>query len=270
MTILWIAAYLALGAFAGVFAGMLGIGGGLVLVPALALMFAAQAQFPAGEVLHVALGTSMASIIFTAIASIRTHHRHGAIRWDIVKTITPGILVGTGFGTLVAASVPTRPLALFFTFFVCVVAVQMAMNLKPKATRELPGPVGIAGVGLGIGVLSSLVAIGGGSLTVPFLTWCNVRIQHAIGTSAAIGLPIAIGGTVGYVFNGWGKSVLPAGSLGYVYLPALAILVAATMVTAPIGARLAHRLPVATLKRIFAGLLILLAVKMLWNLFSVP
>ena len=270
MTILWIAAYLALGAFAGVFAGMLGIGGGLVLVPALALMFAAQAQFPTGEILHVALGTSMASIIFTAIASIRTHHRHGAIRWDVVKTITPGILVGTGLGTLVAASVPTRPLAVFFTFFVCLVAVQMAMNLKPKATRELPGSVGIAGVGLGIGVLSSLVAIGGGSLTVPFLTWCNVRIQHAIGTSAAVGLPIAIGGTAGYVFNGWGKAGLPAGSLGYVYLPALAILVAATMVTAPVGARLAHRLPVATLKRIFAGLLILLAAKMLWNLFSAP
>jgi uncharacterized protein len=270
MTILWIAAYLALGAFAGVFAGMLGIGGGLVLVPALALMFAAQAQFPAGEILHVALGTSMASIIFTAIASIRTHHRHGAIRWDVVKTITPGILVGTGLGTLVAASVPTWPLAVFFTFFVCLVAVQMAMNLKPKATRELPGSVGIAGVGLGIGVLSSLVAIGGGSLTVPFLTWCNVRIQHAIGTSAAIGLPIAIGGTAGYVFNGWAKAGLPAGSLGYVYLPALAILVAATMVTAPVGARLAHRLPVATLKRIFAGLLILLAAKMLWNLFSAP
>ena len=270
MTILWIAAYLALGAFAGVFAGMLGIGGGLVLDPAMALMFAAQAQFPAGEILHVALGTSMASIIFTAIASIRTHHRHGAIRWDVVKTITPGILVGTGLGTLVAASVPTRPLAVFFTFFVCLVAVQMAMNLKPKATRELPGSVGIAGVGLGIGILSSLVAIGGGSLTVPFLTWCNVRIQHAIGTSAAVGLPIAIGGTAGYVFNGWGKAGLPAGSLGYVYLPALAILVAATMVTAPVGARLAHRLPVATLKRIFAGLLILLAAKMLWNLFSAP
>jgi uncharacterized membrane protein YfcA len=249
---------------------MLGIGGGLVLVPALTLMFAAQTQFPAGEILHLALGTSMASIIFTAIASIRTHHRHGAIRWDLVKTITPGILLGTGLGTLVAANVPTRPLAVFFTFFVCIVAVQMALNLKPKSTRELPGPLGVAGVGLGIGVLSSLVAIGGGSLTVPFLTWCNVRIQQAIGTSAAVGLPIAIGGTLGYVFNGWGKAGLPAGSLGYVYLPALAILVAATMVTAPFGARLAHRLPVATLKRIFAGLLILLAAKMLWNLFSVP
>ena len=270
MAIMWIAAYLALGAFAGVFAGMLGIGGGLVLVPALTLMFAAQAQFPVGETLHVALGTSMASIIFTAIASIRTHHRHGAILWDLVKTITPGILLGTGLGTLVAANVPTRPLAVFFTFFVCIVAVQMALNLKPKSTRELPKPVGVAGVGLGIGILSSLVAIGGGSLTVPFLTWCNVRIQQAIGTSAAVGLPIAIGGTLGYVFNGWGKAGLPAGSLGYVYLPALAILVAATVVTAPFGARLAHRLPVATLKRIFAGLLILLAAKMLWNLFSVP
>ncbi len=167
MAILWIAAYLALGAFAGVFAGMLGIGGGLVLVPALTLMFAAQAQFPAGETLHLALGTSMASIIFTAIASIRTHHRHGAILWDLVKTITPGILLGTGLGTLVAANVPTRPLAVFFTLFVCIVAVQMALNLKPKSTRELPGPLGVAGAGLGIGILSSLGAIGGGSLTVP-------------------------------------------------------------------------------------------------------
>jgi len=270
MTIFWIAAYLALGAFGGFFAGMLGIGGGLVLVPVLTLMFAAQAPFPAGETLHMALGTSMASIIFTAIASIRTHHSHGAILWHVVKIITPGILVGTGLGTLVAASVPSRPLAVFFTFFVCLVAVQMAMNLKPKSTRELPGRVGVAGVGLGIGILSSLVAIGGGSLTVPFLTWCNVRIQHAIGTSAAVGLPIAIGGTLGYIFNGWGKAGLPEGSLGYVYLPALAILVVATMVTAPFGARMAHRLPVSTLKRIFAGLLILLAAKMLWNLFSAP
>ena len=268
MTVLWIAEYLALGAFAGFFAGMLGIGGGLVLVPALTLMFAAQGQFPTGETLHMALGTSMASIIFTAIASIRTHHNHRAILWDVVKTITPGILLGTGLGTLFASSVPARPLAVFFTFFVCFVALQMALNLKPKPTRELPGSLGIAGVGMGIGVLSSLVAIGGGSLTVPFLTWCNVRVQSAIGTSAAVGLPIALGGTLGYVFNGWGQTGLPAGSLGYVYLPVLAILVMATIVTAPFGARLAHRLPVATLKRLFAGILIVLAAKMLWSLFS--
>jgi uncharacterized membrane protein YfcA len=270
MTIMWIAQYLALGAFAGFFAGMLGIGGGLVLVPALTLMFAAQGQIQTSETLHMALGPSMASIIFTAIASIRTHHSHGAIRWDVVKTITPGILLGTALGTLFAASVPARPLAVFFTFFVSVVALQMALNLKPKPTRELPGPLGVAGVGLGIGVLSSLVAIGGGSLTVPFLTWCNVRVQHAIGTSAAVGLPIALGGTLGYVFNGWGQPGLPAASLGYVYLPVLAILVLATVVFARFGARLAHRLPVATLKRLFAGILILLAAKLLWTLFSAP
>ena len=105
---------------------------------------------------------------------------------------------------------------------------------------------------------------------VPPLAWCNIRVQHAIGTSAAIGLPIAVGGTLGYMFNGWGQADLPAGSLGYVYLPALAILVVASMATAPFGARLAHRLPVATLKRIFAGILILLALKMLWSLFSAP
>lgn len=269
MTItLWTFAYLGLGAFAGFFAGMLGIGGGLVMVPALTLIFAAQGSFPADEILHMALGTSMATIIFTAISSLRTHHQHGAVLWPVFKQITPGILLGTAGGTLLASNVPIRPLAIFFTFFVCLVALQMASNLKPKPSRELPGPLGIGTTGLGIGALSSLVAIGGGALTVPFLTWCNVRVQHAIGTSAAIGLPIAIGGTLGYIYNGWQIANLPSGSLGFVYLPALAILVIASMLTAPYGARLAHRLPVATLKRIFAGLLILLAAKMLWNLFA--
>jgi uncharacterized membrane protein YfcA len=266
----WFAAYLGLGAFAGFFAGMLGIGGGLVLVPALAMLFAAQAQFAASDVLHLALGTSMASIIFTALSSLRTHHRHGAVLWPVVATITPGILVGTALGTVLASNVPTRPLAVFFACFVCVVALQMALNLKPKPSRELPGKSGIGAVGIGIGILSALVAIGGGAMTVPFLTWCNVKVQNAIGTSAAVGLPIALGGSAGYIFNGWNETGLPPGSIGYVYLPALAVLVLATMVTAPVGARLAHRLPVATLKRIFAGLLILLAAKMVWGLFSAP
>lgn len=264
----WIIAYLGLGAFTGFFAGMLGIGGGLVMVPTLTMMFAAQAQFPQEEILHMALATSMASIIFTAISSLRTHHQHGAVLWPVFKLITPGILLGTAGGTLIAANIPTRPLAIFFTAFVCLIAAQMASNFKPKATRQLPAAFGIAAAGTGIGILSSLVAIGGGALTVPFLTWCNVRVQQAIGTSAAVGLPIAVGGTLGYIYNGWGIAALPSGSLGFVYLPALGILVIASMLTAPYGARMAHRLPVATLKRIFAGLLILLAGKMLWNLFS--
>lgn len=266
ITLDWVLAYLALGAVAGVFAGMLGIGGGVTLVPSLALMFAAQAAFPPDEVLHMALGTSMASIIFTSIASLRTHHRHGAVRWAVFRHITPGILIGTTVGTFIAGLVPVRPLAIFFAVFVCFVAVQMALNLKPKPTRELPGAGGVASVGVGIGILSSLVAIGGGSLTVPYLTWCNVKVHHAIGTSAAVGLPIAIGGTLGYIYNGWGNPALPGGSAGFVFLPALLPLVIGSMSSAPFGARLAHRLPVATLKRLFAGLLIVLAGKMLWNL----
>ena len=264
----WWLTYLALGLFAGFFAGMLGIGGGLVMVPALTLMFAAQAAFPAAEVLHLALGTSMAAIVFTALASLRAHHRHGAVLWPVVGQITPGILLGTLLGTLFAARVPARPLALFFTAFVCLVALQMILDLKPKPSRELPGAGGVFAVGTGIGAISALVAIGGGSLTVPFLTWCNVRVQHAIGTSAAVGFPLALGGSLGYLYNGWGHTDLPPSSLGYIYLPALVWLVPSSMLIAPLGARLAHRLPVATLKRLFAGVLIALAAKMLWSLFA--
>lgn len=264
----WIPAYLALGAFAGFFAGMLGIGGGLVMVPILTMIFTAQGGVPPNEVLHMALGTSIAAIIFTAIASLRTHHQHGAVLWKVVATITPGILLGTGAGTLLASSVPTRILGFIFAGFVCVIAAQMAFNLKPKPSRTLPGSAGIILAGFGIGTVSALVAIGGGSMTVPFLTWCNVRVQNAIGTSAAVGLPIALGGTAGYIFNGWGHGGLPPGSLGFVFLPALAGLVLASMLTAPFGARTAHRLPVMTLKRIFSGILVVLAGKMLWGLLA--
>jgi uncharacterized membrane protein YfcA len=265
---LWIVAYLALGAFTGFSAGLLGIGGGLVMVPALTVMFAAQELMPVSETLHMALGTSMATIIFTAISSARTHHQHKAVLWPVFRSFTPGILAGTAVGTLFAASIPSRPLAIFFAFFVALIALQMALNFKPKPSRQLPGNLGLLLTGLGIGALSSLVAIGGGALTVPFLSWCNVRVQNAIGTSAAVGLPIAFGGTLGYIFNGWQVEGLPQFSLGFVYLPALAILVTTSMLTAPIGARMAHSLPVATLKKAFAGILILLAAKMLWSLFG--
>lgn len=262
---IWSLAYLALGLFTGVFAGMLGIGGGLVMVPMLTMIFGAQAGFPADEVLHLALGTSMATILFTALASLRTHHQHGAVLWTVVAQITPGILFGTALGTVFASRVPAKPLALFFTLFVCVIAVQMFLNLKPKPSRELPGSSGVFAVGTGIGAVSALVAIGGGSLTVPFLTWCNVRVQNAIGTSAAVGFPIAVGGSLGYIYNGWQHAGLPEWTLGYIYLPALLCLVPASMLMAPVGARLAHRLPVATLKRLFAAILIALAVKMSWR-----
>lgn len=263
---IWLLSYLALGVFAGFFAGLLGIGGGLVMVPVLAMLFAAQGLAD-GQALHLALGTSMAGILFTSYASLRAHHRHGAVMWRVVRQITPGILGGTALGTLLASHVPARPLAMFFVAFVCVVALQMLLNLKPKPSRNLPGTAAVVAVGVGIGAVSSLVAVGGGSMTVPFLSWCNVRVQHAIGTSAAVGFPIAVGGTLGYIFNGWGTPELPAWSLGYVYLPALLALVPPSMLVAPLGARTAHALPVPVLKRIFACLLIALAAKLLHSLF---
>ncbi len=264
---IWWLAYIGLGVFTGFFAGLLGIGGGLVMVPTLTMLFVVQSNFPSDEVLHMALGTSMATILFTSLSSLRTHHQHGAVLWKIVLQITPGILLGTVLGTLLASRVPAKPLAVFFTVFVCFMAAQMFLEVKPKPSRELPGAGGVFAVGTGIGSISALVAIGGGAFTVPFLNWCNVQMQKAIGTSAAVGFPIAVGGSLGYIYNGWGHPNLPSGSLGFVYLPALLWMVPPSMLMAPVGARLAHQMPVRTLKRIFACLLVALASRMLWKLF---
>ncbi|MCL2523600.1 MAG: sulfite exporter TauE/SafE family protein [Betaproteobacteria bacterium] len=267
--IAWLPAYLALGAFTGFFAGLLGIGGGVVMVPLLVMLFTAQGLSP-GEVMHLALGSSMATILFTAISSVRAHHAHGAVIWRIVGHITPGILLGTLIGTRIASLVPTRTLATIFTVFICYVSVQMLRNSKPKPHREMPGALGTSAVGMGIGALSCLVAIGGGVLSVPFMTWCNVEVRRAMGTSAAIGFPIALGGALGYVWNGWGVPGLPPGSLGFVYLPAVLAMVVGSVFTAPLGARQTHRMPIATLKKVFATILLALAAKMLWSLFSAP
>jgi uncharacterized protein len=263
----WFLGYLVLGVVAGFFAGLLGVGGGAIMVPVLALMFAAQG-FPEGHLMHLALGTSMATIVFTSISSLRAHHGHGAVIWPIVKSIAPGIVVGTLLGAQVAGRVPTKPLAIFFAIFIGYVAVQMILNIKPKPSRQLPGPAGMFGVGAFIGGISALVAIGGGSLSVPFMTWCNVKVHQAIGTSAAIGFPIAVAGTIGYMISGYGANDLPAGSFGFIYLPALAATVIASMPVAPFGARVAHSLPVATIKKVFAGMLIVLVIKMLHGLFG--
>lgn len=257
--------YTFMGVLSGFLAGLLGIGGGVLLVPLLTMVYLAKG-FSDDVALHLALGSSMATIVFTAVSSLLAHQQRGAILWNVVRSITPGILLGTLAGSLLAARVPTRPLAIFFVCFVLVVAVQMLLDKRPSPGRELPGRWGMGGTGFLIGTLSSLVAVGGGSMTVPFLTWCNVRIQHAIGTSAAVGLPIAIGGSLGYIANGWQHTGLPEGSLGYIYLPALVFLVPASMLIAPQGAKLAHRLPVSVLKKIFAALLVILAAKMAYSL----
>jgi uncharacterized protein len=265
----WLPAYIALGVFAGFFAGLLGVGGGAVMVPILAMLFVAQG-FPDAHLMHLALGTSMAAIVFTSISSLRTHHRHGAVLWPVVRSMAPGIGLGTLLGAQVAALMPTRPLAIFFTVFMSYVAVQMILNIKPAPHRQLPGRVGLAAVGGGIGGISALVAIGGGSLSVPFMSWCNVKMHNAIGTSAALGLPIALAGTLGYLISGYPTQQaggLPAGSFGFIYLPALAGTVIASVFAAPLGANLAHRLPVATLKKAFAGVILALLAKMVHGLF---
>ena len=264
----WWWAYISLGLFTGFTAGMLGIGGGLTIVPVLTFIYASQGNFPPTEILHMALGTAMATILFTSASSLRAHHQHQAVIWKVWFQITPGILLGTLLGTYFASQVSAKWLGLFFTGFTCFVALQLILNFKPKPSREIPGTVGVLAVGTFIGAISSLVSVGGAAITVPFLTWCNVRLQHAIGTSAAIGFPIAVGGTLGYMFNGWEHAGLPPWSLGYVYLPSLLWMVPASMLAAPLGAKLTHSLPVAILKRVFACLLITLASKMLWKLFS--
>lgn len=258
-----IALYLGLGAVAGVLAGLLGIGGGLVIVPMLVFAFTWQG-LPAEHMMHLALGTSLASIIFTAVSSFMAHHKRGAVRWEVVRRITPGIIIGTLAGTFLAAALSTTFLKIFFAIFLYFVAWQILSGRKPQPGRELPGHGGMLGIGGGIGVFSSLVGIGGGTLSVPFMLWCNIGLHQAIGTSAAIGFPIAVAGTIGYIFNGWPVADLPAWSLGYIYLPALAGIVAASVLTAPWGVRLAHSLPVAKLKKIFAILLLAVASRMLW------
>src|SRR5690606_6628178 len=247
---IWILAYLLLGLLTGLLAGLFGIGGGAVMVPVLTVLFAAQGFAP-DYLVHLALGTSMATIIPTSIASLRAHHKHGAVLWKAVGGLAPGILVGTFVATFLAAYLSARPLAIFFCIFMTYVAAQMILNRKPNPARQLPGVPGLSAVGAVIGGISALVAIGGGTMTVPFLNWCNVRLQTAIGTSAAVGLPIALAGASGYVINGWGVEGLPANTLGFVYWPAVLAMAAATLVSAPWGAKLAHRLPVPTLKKLF-------------------
>ncbi len=266
MTLWWLS-YPLLGVFAGFVAGLFGVGGGLTIVPLLFMIFTAQA-FPVEHSMHLALGTSMATIVFTSIASMRAHHRHGAVRWDIVKSFAPGLVIGTLSGSFIATWVPTRPLAMVFTAIVYYAALQMMLDFKPKPHRQLPGTVGMVIAGTLFGVVSSLVAAGGGFLTIPFMVFCNVVIHHAVGTSAALGFPIAVAGTVGYILSGFKTSGLPDFSLGYVYLPAFVGVVAVSFLMAPVGARLAHKLPVKQLKRAFGGFLALLASKMLHGLLT--
>ncbi len=259
----WWLIYLLVGTVVGFFAGLLGIGGGLIIVPALTTLFIAQ-DFPPDRILHLALGTTMATIVFTSAASIRVHHAHGAVNWPIVKNITPGILLGTIGGATFASTLASQVLSIIFVIFIFYAATQMLLKISPAPNQSLPGKTGLFTAGSIIGGLSSLVAIGGGLLSVPFLTFCKIKLHHAIGTAAAIGFPIAVAGTIGYIVNGLLQpQSLPDYAIGYVYLPALGWLVLASMLTAPLGARITHTTHTSTLRKIFIVLLYGLGIKML-------
>lgn len=287
----WWLVYLLLGSIVGFFAGLFGIGGGIITVPVLTFIFTAQG-FPPDRILHLALGTAMATIIFTSAASLRTHHAHGAVNWAIVKKVTPGIVIGTLAGATLADKLTSQFLSIIVMVFIFFSATRMLLKIFPIPYRfktgsfwqqvpslatsaalardfQLPGRNGLLATGSIIGLCSSLVAIGGGLLSIPFLTLCNVKLHHAIGTAAAIGFPIAVTGSIGYMANGMAQpQILPAYSLGYIYLPALGWIVPASMLTAPIGAKAAHTTKADILGKILVLLLYLLAIKMLLNVFE--
>ena len=253
-----------LGLVMGFLAGLLGLGGGMVMVPVVTFMLGVKG-FPADDRVKMAVATSLATICFTSLTSVWAHHKRGAVLWPVVARLVPGILVGSALGAQVAVVLPGRTLSVLFAVFVSFSATQMLLNRAPKPNRTLPGTAGMLAAGGAIGMLSALVGAGGAFISVPFMQWCNVRIHNAVATSAALGFPVAIAGTVSYVLAGWRLHDLPPGTLGYVYLPALIVISLASMSTAPLGARTAHRMDIRPLKRVFALVLYCLAAYFLFR-----
>jgi uncharacterized protein len=260
--VLYFAAYVAAGLFVGFLSGLLGIGGGMTLVPILSGMFKSQALSDS-HIVHLALATSMASIVFTSGSSVYAHHKLGNVRWEVVKAMVPGMLFGTGLATAGSAWVPQKPLAMMFCAIVYGGALQMLLSKKPAPNGSMPAKGKLFAIGSVIGVICGLVSAGGAFLVVPLMLRWGVQLKHAIASAAAVGIPTALVGTVGWVVSGMLVKDLPPWSFGFVYLPALLAIVCASMSVAKYGARMADRLPVATLKKIFALFLFVLATRML-------
>ncbi|MEZ5541283.1 MAG: sulfite exporter TauE/SafE family protein [Pseudomonadota bacterium] len=254
--------YLLTGAAAGLLAGLLGVGGGLVIVPALAWLLAGHGVADT-HLMHLAVGTSLAAIIPTALSSLLAHHRRGSVHWPAVAGLLPGILVGALGGAWLARHASSPVLAVCFGVFEILVALQLFFALKPVAHRSLPGRAGLVLAGVLIGTVSALLGIGGGTLTTPFLLWNGIDIRRAVGTSASCGLPIALAGAAGFAWSGRNLMADQAWTTGFIYWPAVFGIVLASVPVAPFGARLAHRLPRARLQRVFALFLLLVGGRML-------
>lgn len=254
-----------LGIVTGFLAGLLGIGGGMVMVPFMTIILSGRG-IDADLAVKMAIATSMSTIIFTSLSSVWAHHRRGAVRWDIVQRLAPGIVLGSLIASLgVFALLKGAWLAIIFALFVGFSATQMFLNKKPKPTRQMPAAAGQLAVGGIIGFVSGLVGAGGGFISVPFMAWCNIAMHNAVATSAALGFPIAVANVIGYAIAGQGTQGLPPFSVGYVWIPALIVVAIFSFSTAPLGARMAHQLPVDRLKRIFASVLYALAAYMFYK-----
>ena len=254
--------YLILGAFAGLTAGLLGVGGGLIIVPALASLYLLQG-ISGDIIMHLALATSLATIVVTSLSSVRAHHHHQAVLWPVFWQLTPGILIGAWLGGWLAGQISTQWLKPVFGCFELSVAIYMLLDKPVSVHRNLPGKWVMSIAGSAIGSLSAIVGIGGGTLTVPFLNWNNIQLRKAIGTSAACGLPIAMAGALAYIMTGWQHADLPAYTLGYVHLPAFLGIIISSALFAPLGAKLTHNLPIKIIKKIFALFLLVVAIKLL-------
>lgn len=257
-----LAACAGLGLFAGAIAGLLGVGGGLIIVPILVALYTLQG-FPPASIVQLAVGTSLATIVFTALSSLSAHHRRGAVDWGIMVQLSAGIVLGAWLGGVLAHWMGGALLAVAFGLFELAVAVQLAFGRQPAPHRTAPGRLRNAQAGVLIGALSALLGIGGGTLTVPYLVWHNVGVHRAIGTSAACGFPIALIGALGFALVGRHVADLPAGSSGYVYWPAVGAISITSVAAAPLGARLAHRLDQGRLARLFAFFLAVLGLWMI-------
>lgn len=260
---LYIGLYILTGVFAGGMAGLLGIGGGVVVVPALALIFR-YSGFPPDLVMHMAAGSSLTAMILTAQASVRAHNQHGRILWSIYRKLVGGIIVGVICGAIIADFLHTRVLSVFFGVFLLAISAKMLIIPHKRTKRRLPGPVGRNAVSFAIGAKSGMLGVGGGALMIPFLTSCNIPMRNTTGISALCSFTVAILGSISFMMVGWDQSNLPAWSTGFVYWPAVLLVSIPSMLVAPLGASLSYKVRVTFLRRVFAVFLLVTGIHMLW------
>jgi uncharacterized membrane protein YfcA len=257
--------YLLIGVLAGFLAGLLGVGGGIIIIPALAYVFSLQPNIPPADLMHMVIGSSLAAILATTLYSLRLQYRHGYLSWPIFLQLLPGIILGTLLGTVLAAYLNTKALRILFGAFMLLMALQLFFRLRESKVEKLPSKFNQWVAALFIGVSSGLLGVGGGAFTIPYLTYFKIGIRNAMAISTACSVVIAVTGMCGFIFTGWSRPDLPAWSSGYVYWPAVLAIGLSSLLFVRLGARLSHRLPVGTLRRVFAVFILLIGLQMLFQ-----